>query len=150
MTIRTAEGHALSKMLIDRWERTGAKLARLADEFPEEKYETFPVAGVRTFGDVLRHVAFWNLYVAGVARGNKPDDVANELPKATYASKAQVIAALKKSAADAAGALREQQAGLDPEKAALAESFIEHVCEHYGQLVVYTRWAGLVPPASRD
>lgn len=124
-------------------------MAQLADEFPEEKYEIPPVAGVRTFADVLRHVAFWNLYVAGVARGDKPDDAANELPKATYASKARVIAALRKSAADAAAALREQQAGLDPEKAALAENFIEHVCEHYGQLVVYARWAGLVPPTSR-
>jgi uncharacterized damage-inducible protein DinB len=136
-------------MLIGRWEQTGAKLASLAREFPEEKYETAPVADVRTFGDVLRHVAFWNRYVADTARGNKTDDTANELPKAKYATKARVIAALTKSTSDAITALREHQAGLDPEKAALAESFIEHICEHYGQLVVYARWAGVVPPASR-
>jgi uncharacterized damage-inducible protein DinB len=28
-------------------------------------------------------------------------------------------------------------------------SFIEHNCEHYGQLVVYARLQGIVPPASR-
>jgi len=136
-------------MLISRWEQAGAKLLALATEFPEEKYETAPVAGVRTFGDVLRHVALWNLYVADIARGNKTDETANELPRAEYASKASVVTALAMSNGKAIAALREHEAGLDPDKAALAESFIEHICEHYGQLVVYARWAGVVPPASR-
>jgi uncharacterized damage-inducible protein DinB len=149
MTKQTTEKQAVSTMLIERWEQTGAKLASLAQEYPEEKYENAPVAGVRTFGDVLRHVAFWNQYVADTARGHKADDTANELPKAKYATKARVIAALTKSTGDAAVALREHKDGLEPEKAALAESFIEHVCEHYGQLVVYARWAGVVPPVSR-
>ena len=149
MTAKTTEKQAVSNMLLERWEQAGAKLAALAQEFPEEKYESAPVAGIRTFGDVLRHVAFWNLYVAGTARGDKVDDTANELPKSQYTSKAQVLAALKKSTGDAAAALRAHQSGLGPDKAALAESFIEHVCEHYGQLAVYARWAGVVPPASR-
>jgi hypothetical protein len=133
--------------LINRWEQLGAKLEGLAREYPEGKYETAPVEGVRTFGGVLRHVAFWNEYLADAALGNKTDDAANELPKADYATKEQVIRALTKSTGDALAALRETD--LDPEKAALAESFIEHVCEHYGQLVMYARWAGIVPPASR-
>ena len=136
-------------MLIERWEQTNAKLAALAHEFPEEKYESAPVTGIRTFGDVLRHVAFWNQYVADTARGKKADDSTNELPKSQYATKSKVMEALTKSTADATAALREHSAGLDLEKSGLAESFIEHVCEHYGQLVVYTRWAGSVPPASR-
>ena len=107
-----------------------------------------PVAG-DLLGDVLRHVAFWNQYVADTARGKKADDSTNELPKSQCASKSKVLESLTKSTADAAAALREHSAGLDPEKAGLAESFIEHVCEHYGQLVIYARWAGVVPPASR-
>jgi len=149
MTTTSTEKQAFSNMLIGRWEQTGAKLASLAQEFPEGQYEITPFAGVRTFGEVLRHVAFWNQYVADIVRGNKADDAANELPKEKYATKARVIAALTKSTEDAIAALGEHQAGLDPEKAALAESFIEHICEHYGQLVVYARWAGVVPPASR-
>jgi hypothetical protein len=82
MTAKTTEKQAVSTMLIERWEQIGAKLASLAQEFPEEKYETAPVVGVRTFGDVLRHVAFWNQYLADTGRGNKADDTANELPKA--------------------------------------------------------------------
>jgi len=136
-------------MLIDRWEQTGAKLAGLAGEFPEDRYETAPVAGVRTFGDVLRHVAFWNHYVADMARGRQANSDANELPKQKYATKDQVLAALHASTAEAANAFRERPGGFDPECAALAENFIEHVSEHYGQLVVYARWAGMVPPASR-
>lgn len=149
MTAKTTEKQAFAAMLIGRWEQVGAKLAALAEEFPEEKYETTFVAGVRTFGDVLRHVAFWNRYVFSVARGDQADDSANELPKEKYTTKAQVIAALTCSASEAAAALRTHQAGLDVEKATLAESFIEHVCEHYGQLVVYARLSGVVPPASR-
>jgi len=148
MTANTIENQAFPTMLIDRWEQTSVKLARLAEKFPEEKYEAAPVEGVRTFGDVLRHVAFWNWYLADVARGEKADDTPNELPKETYATKAQAIAALTKSANDAAEALRERQDGLDGEKATMVESFIEHTCEHYGQLVVYARWAGVAPPAS--
>jgi len=149
MTARTDERQALSTLLIGRWQLTAAKLADLAREFPEDQYDAAPPEGVRTFGDVLRHVAFWNQYVAQTARGWKADDTANGLPKAKYATKAQLIAALTESAGDALAALREQRGVLNAEQMALAESFIEHTCEHYGQLVAYARRAGVVPPASR-
>jgi uncharacterized damage-inducible protein DinB len=149
MTAKTTESQAISNMLTERWEQVNAKLADLAREFPEEKYETAPFAGIRTFGDAVRHVAFWNQYVTDTAQGRKADGSANELPKTRYATKARMIEALTKSSADAAAALRQHKPALDAEKAALVESFIEHVCEHYGQLVVYARWAGIVPPASR-
>jgi uncharacterized damage-inducible protein DinB len=149
MTAKTDARQSISTLLTGRWEQTAAKLADLAREFPEAKFETAPVAGIRTFGDVLRHVAFWNQYVAQKARGQKADDSANELPKVKYATKAKVMAALTESAADALAVLREARGGLDADQAALAESFIEHTSEHYGQLVVYARWAGVVPPASR-
>ena len=137
-------------MLIERWEQMGAKLLSLAQGFPEESYETAPVSSVRTFGGVLRHVAFWNLYVADKSQGRAADDSTNELPKDKYATKQQVLTALAKSTEDAAAALRTHPDGLDADRAALVESFIEHVCEHYGQLVVYARWAGIVPPASQS
>jgi uncharacterized damage-inducible protein DinB len=149
MTAKTDERQALSTLLTGRWELTAAKLADLAREFPEDQYDAAPTEGVRTFGDVLRHVAFWNQYVAQTARGRKADDTANELPKSKYATKAQLIAALTESAGDTLAALREQDSGLSADQMALAESFIEHTCEHYGQLVVYARRAGVVPPGSR-
>jgi len=151
MTTKTStEKQAVSTLLIERWEQTGAKLARLAEELPEDKFETAPATSVRTPAEVLRHVAFWNRYVAAIARGDKAEDAANELPKETYATKAQILAALQESASEAASALRGYYTGLTPDKAELAVTFIEHVCEHYGQLVVYARLFGIVPPASRS
>jgi uncharacterized damage-inducible protein DinB len=139
----------VSTKLIGRWEQVGQKLAGLAEEVPESKFEDRPVDRVRTFADVLRHVAFWNRFVADSARAKKGDDSTNELPKKEFSTKAQVIEALKRSSADAGRALREHKSGLSPEMAEMLVSFIEHTSEHYGQLVVYARLNGIVPPASR-
>jgi uncharacterized damage-inducible protein DinB len=87
--------------------------------------------------------------VADRARGKQSDEAANELPKAEFSTKAEVLAALKGSTADAAKALKENSSGLTPEHCEMLVSFIEHNCEHYGQLVVYARLNGIVPPASR-
>jgi uncharacterized damage-inducible protein DinB len=137
----------ITDILIERWQNAGAKLAELAEDIPETHYEVPPVGGVRTVGDILRHVAFWNLYVADVARGNGADGSPNELPKAGYDTKAKVIAAVRRSVAEAAAALRESS--MAPDTVELIVTFLEHGSEHYGQLVVYARLNGIVPPASR-
>src|SRR5215471_498164 len=77
MTTKVVEQQAVSAALIGRWEQLGQKLAALAEEVPENKFNYRPVDGVRTFADVLRHVAFWNRYVAESAYGRKADDTAN-------------------------------------------------------------------------
>ncbi len=150
MTAKNTEKQAIAGMLTSRMAETGEKLAALAREYPEARFETVPAPGARTFGDVLRHVAFWNLYLAQTVRGQKADGSANELPKSKYGTKAQAIQGLTESTGDAVAALREQKGGLDTEQAAQAQGIVEHICEHYGQLTVYTRLAGVVPPASRS
>jgi hypothetical protein len=94
-------------------------------------------------------VAFWNRYVADSARGRKGDGTANELPRDGYSTKTRIVDALKRSAADVADALKGNASGLSPEMAEMVVTFIEHNCEHYGQLVVYARLNQIVPPASR-
>jgi uncharacterized damage-inducible protein DinB len=136
-------------VFVSGWHEVGEKLVKMAEEFPEDKFEYKPADGVRTFADVLRHVAFWNQWVAKTARGEKPDGKPNELPKAEFGTKAKVVAALKSSLADAAAELKKQPASPGPREAGLWTSFISHSSEHYGQLVVYFRMNGLVPPASR-
>lgn len=137
-------------VLVASWNDAGGKLVKLAEEFPADKYDYKPVDGVRTFGDVLRHIAFWNQYVARAARGEKPDGSANELPKAQFASKEALVKVLKSSLEEAAGELKKLPAAPDARATGLAVSFIGHSSEHYGQLVVYYRMNGLVPPASRS
>jgi uncharacterized damage-inducible protein DinB len=78
-----------------------------------------------------------------------------------YKTKAEVVAFVKKCVADGAAAIQaKSDAGLDatvthpfndrPVRVQeLGYGLIEHSGEHYGQLVVYYRLAGLVPPESR-
>ena len=146
---KPAEPATLRGVLLDGWNSIGDKVVGLAEGLPADKYNFKPAEGVRTFADTLRHVAFWNDWVVRTARGEKPDGKPNELPKADYATKPAIVAALKKSIAEGTAQLT---AGADPapKAAELWMSFIAHSSEHYGQLVVYYRLNGLVPPASRQ
>ena len=135
--------------LLATWKDAGEKVLKLAEEFPENKYEYKPADGVRTFADVLRHVAFWNQFVAKAARGEKPDGRQNELPKAQFATKAAIVAALKASLTEATSELEKSPPTPEPRATGLWVTFSSHTSEHYGQLVVYYRLNGLVPPASR-
>jgi uncharacterized damage-inducible protein DinB len=149
VTTKTQQQDVLSETLIRHWEETCRKLADLAEELPENECEVTPAKGVRTPGDVIRHVAFWNQFVADTTRGRNADDSSNELPKPEYSTKARTLEALNRTSADAAAALREAKPGLDSKLAEMVVSFIEHTSEHYGQLAVYARLMGVVPPASR-
>ena len=105
--------------------------------------------GARTFAEILRHVAFWNRYVADSARGRKGEETTIELPKDKYSTKKRIVDALKESVADVADALRGNASEMAPDVAEMVVTFIEHNCEHYGQLVVYARMNGIIPPTSR-
>jgi uncharacterized damage-inducible protein DinB len=149
MVTKAVQQGTVSARLIDRWEHVCQKLVALAEEVPEIKFEYRPVDDVRTFADVLRHVAFWNRYVADSATGRKGDDTANEFPRDEFPTKSQNLEALKRTAADATEALKGNRSGLSPEMTEMLVTFIEHNCEHYGQLVVYARLNGIIPPDSR-
>ena len=149
MATKIAPQEMVSAKVIGRWEQVAQKLVALAEAFPESKFDFKPMEDVKSIAEVLRHVAFWNQYVADTARGNTADDTANELPKAKYPTKASIVNALQHSFSDATGALKEISPGLRPELLETLLTFIEHNCEHYGQLVVYARLNKIVPPASR-
>lgn len=149
MATKAIQQDTISNKLVTRWKEVNKKLAALAEEVPESRYDYRAVDGVRTFAEVLRHVAFWNRYVADSARGGKADDAANELPKSEFSTKAKIVTALKGTAEEAANALQESSSGLSLEIADMLITFIEHNCEHYGQLAVYARLNGIVPPVSR-
>lgn len=143
-------GKAAKDVLIARWSEIGDKVVALAEEFPAERYDFTPVEGVRTFGDQLRHVAFWNAYVGKTLRREEADGAANELPREEFASKDAVVRALRGSFDEVGEALAGGKAAPDATDLDSLVSFIQHGGEHYGQLVVYYRLAGLVPPASRQ
>jgi uncharacterized damage-inducible protein DinB len=142
--------NTLETLWIERWEQTAGKLTALAEALPEEKFEVQLVPGIRTPGEVLRHVAFWNQYLAATLRGEEPDGSANELPKGAYSTKASIIEALNRSSKDVTNALGDLQVSRERKTAESVLAFVEHTAEHYGQFVVYTRLLGIVPPAARE
>lgn len=148
MPTDTRQKDALELLLTDRWQQIARKIADLANEIPDDRFNWRPVEGVRTCADVLRHVAFWNRYVAGTLRGQTVDDTANEVSAAEYPTKTAVCDVLQQSADDVVEALGAAPR-IDESTAVLVVPFIEHTCEHYGQLVVYARSLGIVPPVSR-
>ncbi len=150
MTAKSTQKETLSTMLIGRWENIARKITTLAEEFPEEKFEYRPLESVRTFGDVLRHLAFWNQYVADSLSGKQVDDSSNEVPPVNYPTKARIVEVLERNSREAVAALRKHTSDLDLKTVELMMTFIEHSCEHYGQLVVYSRLMGITPPASRS
>ena len=82
-------------------------------------------------------------------KGEKINPAVNELSKTEYPSKASIVAILKSTAADAAAQIKAQDTLPSAKATRLFNTFTEHAGEHYGQLVVYYRLNGIVPPESR-
>jgi uncharacterized damage-inducible protein DinB len=149
-----------SAAVLAQWNDIGRKLIAMAEDFPEDKYEFKPVPEQRSFAAQLLHASGSMYYFTDVAEGNKaryPDDPKRDDLK----TKAQVVAFVKKCVADGAAEIKAKgdksmsDLVTDPDSKQqssvvdLAYGLIEHSGEHYGQLVVYYRVAGLVPPESR-
>lgn len=146
--ITTAQPNT-AQLLATNWEQANRKLADLAAAIPREKFETAPVEGLRTCGAVLRHVAFWNRYVADTLAGKPTDDQANEFPLADYPNQQRILEELLRTSGEVAAALRELGEALAGPHVETMTAFVSHTSEHYGQLAVYARLLGIVPPASR-
>jgi len=149
-----------SQAVLDSWNDIGRKLIAMAEDFPEDKYDFKPTPAQRSFAEQLLHATGANYFFTNLALGQKLP--AEEDPKRDqYKTKADVVAFVKKSFADGAVAIKTKgDRGMsdlvtDPDShqqvrvSDMAYGFIEHSGEHYGQLVVYYRAAGLVPPESR-
>jgi len=143
------EPTVMRDVLVTRWSEIGDKIVKLAEEFPEDSYDARPVPEIRSFADQLRHVAFWNRYVQKTLRREEADGQANELPRASYATKAKIVKVLRSTFDDVTKEFSGMNGSASKADADTMVSFIEHGGEHYGQLVLYARLAGIVPPTSR-
>jgi uncharacterized damage-inducible protein DinB len=155
-TVKPAEPEM--KVVLDSWNEIGRKLTAMAEDFPEDKYDFKPTPAQRSFAEQLLHAAGSNYYFTNTVLGLKTP---GEDPKRDqYKTKADIVAFVKKSFSDGAAAIQsEGEKGMTrevvyfPQQKSrvldIANGIIEHSGEHYGQLVVYYRLAGLVPPESR-
>lgn len=154
---------------LDYWiTNTEKEVVSAADAMPEEKYSFAPTqgefAGVRTFGQQVKHLAANNYRMAARMLGQKPtpDQEAETGPDAVR-SKADILdylkgsfAALHRSAAtvtaeNAVAPVLPERVGTASQntRVQFAVDAVAHSYDHYGQLVEYLRMNGIVPPASR-
>lgn len=136
-----------SEAVLRSWNNAGRQLIEMAEDFPQDKYNFKPKPEVRTFAQQLLHVAGGNYYYMSFARGVKGAD--EDLSEAKYKTKADIVAALKKSFADGAELIKQTGDAEIVNKLQVWIGAVQHAGEHYGQLVVYYRLNGIVPPASR-
>ena len=149
-----------SEAVLAQWNDIGRKLIAMAEDFPEDKYDFKPTPAVQSFAQRLIHAAHANQFFINGVLGQKPP--AEEDPKrGEFKNKADVVVFVKKSFTDGAAAIKAKgDKGLsdlvvDPfsnEQTRISDfayGFVEHSGEIYGQLTVYYRSAGLVPPESR-
>jgi uncharacterized damage-inducible protein DinB len=130
-------------------------ILRSADKLPEDKYGFKPTDSVRTFGQLLAHVADGQYEFCGGAAGKRDDKGVEQSAK----TKAEIVAALKTAFAycDAiyAGMTDAQATEMIPgfggaklSRLSLLDFNVAHTMEHYGNLVTYMRIQGVVPPSS--
>jgi uncharacterized damage-inducible protein DinB len=139
------------------YERTKGILLRSAEKMPEENYSFKPVDTVRSYGQIIGHLADAQYLFCSTASGEKSPDLKIEKTKT---SKADLIAALKdgfaycdkvyNSMTDAAGTETVKFFGNEIPKFAALNINISHNMEHYGNLVTYMRIKGIVPPTSEQ
>ena len=137
------------------WTMVKGNLVKSAEKMPEENYSFKPTPEVRSFGELVGHVANASYFFCSRVNSEKPPQVNIEK---TVTDKAGLVKALSESAAycDAAfAALNDtnmvettKMMGRDMTKLGLLNFQNAHSMEHYGNMVTYLRMKGLVPPSS--
>jgi len=134
----------------------------LVEAMPADKFDFAPTQGefkgVRTFAQQAKHVASTNYEVAAGLLGEKPpiDLGKGENGPDNLKSKDEIVKFVKDSFAyahKAIGTINEknlvEMVGRSSRMGS-ANLMIWHSFDHYGQMVVYLRMNGIIPPASRQ
>jgi len=135
---------------------SGAVVAA-AQKMPEENYSFRPTPEVRSFGQIVGHVADAQYMFCSLASGEP--NPAKGIEKSKTA-KADLVAALKEAVAycnkaydgmtDAKGSEMVKFMNYDLAKLTVLSLNTAHADEHYGNIVTYLRIKGIVPPTSEN
>lgn len=125
---------------------------KAAEKMPEENYSFKPTPDVRSFGELVGHIAGAQYLFCSAVAGEKP------APPTNATAKADLVAALKAGfdycdkvydgMTDAHAAETIKFFGRDWAKIVVLSFNVAHNNEHYGNVVTYMRLKGLVPPSS--
>jgi uncharacterized damage-inducible protein DinB len=132
-------------------------LVSSAEKMPEENYNFKPTEAVRSYGQIVGHVADAQYNFCSMALGETNPGLKIEQTKTT---KADLVAALKGALAycdkaydgmtDASGTQTVKLFGMDMPKFGVLNINNAHDMEHYGNLVTYMRIKNIVPPSSEQ
>ena len=150
-------GAAVRADLIKDWERQKATLLAIADAMPEDKFGFKSTPAQRSYAEQIMHVATVNVDILKLVGGQAPPPT---FTAESAKTKADILKALGESYDHGIALLNEQTdasitgtveaAFLGPSTRARVFWFLlGHSMDIYGQLVVYLRLNGIVPPASR-
>ena len=158
------EKHALQGLL-----RIAEKeIISAVDAMPADKFGFAPTdgefQGVRTFGQMVKHLSATNYILAAAALGEEPPvDAGDEVGPESIRTKAEILNYLNGSFAHlskAIEAIGQTNAPVNASpisplrkggvtRSALIVESLMHAYDHYGQIVEYLRMNAVVPPASR-
>lgn len=158
----------ISKVFDQQLSMVEKEVVSLVEAMPEDKFGFSPKVGafdgVRTFGQQASHIAFVNYAVSAAVLGEKNPSTTDDKENgpATLKTKADFVKYVKDSFAyahKAMGTLTDAnltemvQSAFGNNKTTriyMANVSLWHTFDHYGQMVVYARMNGIVPPASRQ
>jgi uncharacterized damage-inducible protein DinB len=151
-------GAIMVRVAQNAWAGAKRNIVESADQMPEANYSFRPVDTVRTFGQILAHVADSNYFYCARSKGEAPPVPDGTLEK-TATTKAAIVKALGESVAycdavyaalTAASAAEMVKAG-DSQIPRVQPLFnnVSHNVEHYGNLVTYFRMKKMVPPSTK-
>ena len=136
------------------------KFTRLAEAVPSSQYVWRPQPDVRSFSEILLHVAAANYNLYKLVGTPPPKGFDPSGFDKTTTDKAKVIATLKDSFAHAEAAIKAMPdadldksldwfGGKNTERGILL-FIVRHAAEHLGQSIAYARTFGVVPPWTED
>ena len=137
------------------WQAMTNYIAAAAEQMPEKDYAFRPTHDVRTFGQMIGHVAGAQAMICAAALGEKGS---GEDIEKTATTKAALIAALKTTTQYCQRAYGQTDAAVAGSTTLFGGPMIRlnalvlnaaHNAEHYGNLVTYLRIRGMTPPSSQ-
>ena len=143
--------------LLKDWQDQKDTVMKIADAMPENKFGYKSTPAQRTYGEQVMHVALVNVDLLKVIKGTA---TAPSFTAESAKTKADILKALAESYDYGAALLKEQTDAtisgtvdasfLGPStRARVFWTLLAHSMDIYGQMAVYLRLNGIVPPASR-
>jgi uncharacterized damage-inducible protein DinB len=139
------------------WRMVMGYVTAAAEQVPDSSYSYRPTPTVRTFGQLVAHIAGSQDMFCALALGDEAS--ASDHIEKTTTGKAALVAALKASiehcqrayAMTDADAMKRTVKVFAGERSALWALLYNtvHDDEHYGNIVTYMRMLGMVPPSSQ-